>query len=120
MPQYRIDIEHTCTVEVLVTADSQEAAAEIADNCVEFHSYSNDMVACESSYGQEGVEVQDWWISEGASWASDPELKWDTCPRCGEDRMHPEEVMNKLCREDNTTYICNSCGTDQALKGGEE
>jgi predicted RNA-binding Zn-ribbon protein involved in translation (DUF1610 family) len=114
MPQYEISIEHTCTVEVTVTADSQDEAESIADNCVEFHSYSNDTVGVESS--EEGVEIRDWWVSEGARWTTDPELKWDTCPRCDQDRLHPEEVRNKLCREDNTTYICGPCGTAQALE----
>lgn len=37
------------------------------------------------------------------------------CPRCGQDRMNPEQVRNALSRKDNTTYVCNSCGTDEAM-----
>jgi len=38
------------------------------------------------------------------------------CPICGGD-MHPNEVMNSLSRVDNKTYICNDCGTKEALEG---
>jgi predicted RNA-binding Zn-ribbon protein involved in translation (DUF1610 family) len=113
MPQYEISMEYTCTVEVTVTAYSQEEAESLADNCVEFHSYTNDTVGCEPT--EEGVEIREWWISEGSRYTAVPQLKWDTCPRCGEDRLHPQEVRNKLCREDSKTYICNPCGTEQAL-----
>ncbi len=38
-----------------------------------------------------------------------------TCPMCSQPRMHPILAMNALCRQDNETYICSSCGTEQAL-----
>ena len=36
------------------------------------------------------------------------------CPRCG-GAMHPDEVRNALSRVDNQTYVCTSCGTDEAM-----
>ena len=38
-----------------------------------------------------------------------------SCPRCGEDTMHEELVMNALSRRDNSTYICSPCGTQEAF-----
>lgn len=37
-----------------------------------------------------------------------------TCPRCGENRMRAD-IVNALSRKDNETYICSSCGTDEAM-----
>ena len=37
------------------------------------------------------------------------------CPKCGENTLHPEEVMNALSRKDNETYICNACGDQEAF-----
>ena len=37
------------------------------------------------------------------------------CPRCKRMTMHDEQVLNKLSRRDNKTYICNDCGTEEAL-----
>jgi predicted RNA-binding Zn-ribbon protein involved in translation (DUF1610 family) len=37
------------------------------------------------------------------------------CPRCGADRMRSPQVRNALSRKDNATYVCDSCGTDEAM-----
>ena len=37
------------------------------------------------------------------------------CPRCGEDTMDENTVMNALSRRDNRTYICSPCGTKEAF-----
>jgi predicted RNA-binding Zn-ribbon protein involved in translation (DUF1610 family) len=37
------------------------------------------------------------------------------CPRCGRDRMRSPEARNALSRKDNKTYVCSSCGTDEAM-----
>jgi predicted RNA-binding Zn-ribbon protein involved in translation (DUF1610 family) len=37
------------------------------------------------------------------------------CPRCGADRMRSDRVRNALSRKDNKTYVCDSCGTDEAM-----
>jgi predicted RNA-binding Zn-ribbon protein involved in translation (DUF1610 family) len=37
------------------------------------------------------------------------------CPRCGADRMSPVDARNALSRKDNATYVCDSCGTDEAM-----
>ena len=37
------------------------------------------------------------------------------CPRCGEDTMDENTVMNALSRRDNKTYICSPCGTKEAF-----
>lgn len=44
-------------------------------------------------------------------------MKTDTpCPRCGRMAMRPERpALNALSRKDNKTYVCNSCGTDEAM-----
>ena len=39
-----------------------------------------------------------------------------TCPMCNQPRMHHILELNALCRQDNETYICSSCGTKQALQ----
>lgn len=39
-----------------------------------------------------------------------------TCPRCNENKLHPDEAMNALSRSDNETYICNDCGVDEAME----
>lgn len=38
------------------------------------------------------------------------------CPRCGEYKLDPVEVHNSLSRKDNETYICNDCGTKEAVE----
>lgn len=38
------------------------------------------------------------------------------CPRCKTNELHPKEVYNSLSRKDNKTYICNICGTKEALE----
>lgn len=38
------------------------------------------------------------------------------CPRCGQDKLHDEDVMNALSRKDNKTYICGSCAFDEAME----
>jgi predicted RNA-binding Zn-ribbon protein involved in translation (DUF1610 family) len=37
------------------------------------------------------------------------------CPVCKELTMQDENVRNFLSRRDNKTYICNGCGTQEAL-----
>ena len=37
------------------------------------------------------------------------------CPRCGTGRMNEVEVRNALSRKDNETYVCSSCGVDEAI-----
>lgn len=36
------------------------------------------------------------------------------CPRCDYDRMNPVVLRNPLSRRANV-YICNECGTDEAM-----
>lgn len=38
------------------------------------------------------------------------------CPRCGENRLNSVRVRNALSRVNNTTVICDPCGTDEALQ----
>jgi predicted RNA-binding Zn-ribbon protein involved in translation (DUF1610 family) len=38
------------------------------------------------------------------------------CPRCKNNELHPVKVMNALSRADNKTYICDECGTDEAME----
>jgi predicted RNA-binding Zn-ribbon protein involved in translation (DUF1610 family) len=38
------------------------------------------------------------------------------CPRCKDNFLHKHEVMNTLSREDNRTYICQSCGFAEAIQ----
>lgn len=38
------------------------------------------------------------------------------CPVCKENNLHENEVMNALSRKDNKTYICDRCGTMEALE----
>lgn len=37
------------------------------------------------------------------------------CPRCGTGRMNEVEARNALSRKDNETYVCSSCGVDEAM-----
>lgn len=37
------------------------------------------------------------------------------CPRCGTQPLDDNLVRNALSRKDNQTYVCPSCGTDEAL-----
>lgn len=38
------------------------------------------------------------------------------CPRCGQRALDPVEVRNSLSRHQKNTYICNVCGTDEAMR----
>lgn len=38
------------------------------------------------------------------------------CPSCNINELHEDEVMNSLSRTDNETYICNDCGTKEAME----
>ncbi len=37
------------------------------------------------------------------------------CPRCLQNTLADEDTLNSMSRRDNKTYICNSCGTKEAL-----
>lgn len=37
------------------------------------------------------------------------------CPRCGYDRMDEQPIRNALSRYADV-YVCNECGTDEALR----
>jgi hypothetical protein len=37
------------------------------------------------------------------------------CPRCKKQELEKPKLMNKLSRRDNRTYICDLCGTEEAL-----
>lgn len=37
------------------------------------------------------------------------------CPRCKKQELETLKLMNKLSRRDNRTYICDLCGTEEAL-----
>ena len=37
------------------------------------------------------------------------------CPRCGQDTMKPDLKTNALSRHVEDVYICDSCGTAEAL-----
>ena len=39
-----------------------------------------------------------------------------TCPRCKLLALEDIDVRNSLSRKDNKTYICNQCGTDEAME----
>lgn len=47
---------------------------------------------------------------------NEEKVEYLTCPRCGEKTLHPEMVRNSLSRKDNETYICDDCGTAEALE----
>ena len=36
------------------------------------------------------------------------------CPRCHRMLMRDDDVLNKLSRRDNKTYICFECGEDES------
>ena len=36
------------------------------------------------------------------------------CPRCHAMRMKDDDILNKLSRRDNKTYICSRCGGIEA------
>jgi predicted RNA-binding Zn-ribbon protein involved in translation (DUF1610 family) len=38
------------------------------------------------------------------------------CPRCKENELHEDLVMNALSRKDNKTYICSDCGNEEAME----
>lgn len=37
------------------------------------------------------------------------------CPRCKRMTLNPDEAINSLSRRDDKTYICNTCGDDEAM-----
>ena len=37
------------------------------------------------------------------------------CPRCKRMTLHPEQALNSLSRRDGKTYICNTCGDEEAM-----
>lgn len=37
------------------------------------------------------------------------------CPRCGRPLVGTDETRPALSRYDNTTYVCSSCGIDEAM-----
>jgi hypothetical protein len=37
------------------------------------------------------------------------------CPICKKNYLNPRMVMNSLSRRDNKTYICDECGTKEAM-----
>lgn len=37
------------------------------------------------------------------------------CPRCHRMTLEDEQALNCLSRRDNKTYICNSCGNEEAI-----
>lgn len=45
----------------------------------------------------------------------------NVCPRCGEKRLNPTQVMNALSRTTRTeesisVYVCTMCGQDEAFE----
>ena len=44
----------------------------------------------------------------------DPEVGLTKCPRCGRDTMRNEIELNALSRYVDV-YICNECGTEEAM-----
>ena len=42
--------------------------------------------------------------------------EWMTCPRCGRDTMKEPIYTNALSREADGIYVCDACGTAEALK----
>jgi|8_EtaG_2_1085327.scaffolds.fasta_scaffold66488_2 hypothetical protein len=45
----------------------------------------------------------------------------EKCPRCNNNDLHPTQVFNSLSRTTRTAdtkavYVCNPCGTDEALQ----
>lgn len=45
---------------------------------------------------------------------------YTVCPRCGRNRLNADHpARNALSRKDNETYVCSSCGTDEALMNME-
>lgn len=45
----------------------------------------------------------------------DQQQGWPLCPRCGE-RMPDKLTHGALSRHANGVYICEACGTDEALR----
>lgn len=41
--------------------------------------------------------------------------KWMSCPRCGRDTMKPNLHTNALSRHAHGVYICDECGTSEAM-----
>lgn len=42
-------------------------------------------------------------------------MEKEKCPRCGINELNQKKVLNSLSRTDNKTYICPSCGIEEAL-----
>lgn len=38
------------------------------------------------------------------------------CPRCGRETPTRGLLRQALSRKDNETYVCSSCGTDEAMR----
>ena len=38
------------------------------------------------------------------------------CPRCNEDKLQDDDVLNDLSHTHNGVKICRDCGTHEALK----
>lgn len=49
-----------------------------------------------------------------------PKLKTKRCPRCARRGvLFKDPVLNKVSRTDSRTYVCQQCGTDEALQPPE-
>lgn len=51
------------------------------------------------------------------------QLKWHQlieCASCKEEKLSVNEIENALSRKDNKTYICNDCGTKEAMEDYEK
>jgi|APSaa5957512535_1039671.scaffolds.fasta_scaffold65306_2 hypothetical protein len=49
----------------------------------------------------------------GESWENP---KGEICPTCKVNKLYTVECRNSLSRRDNKTYICNRCGTGEAME----
>lgn len=45
----------------------------------------------------------------------DGEVSKEICPRCGDVGIEQRLALNALSRKDNKTYVCSSCGSDEAM-----
>lgn len=59
-------------------------------------------------------------VQESPAARKENEMAYSTCPRCGGDSLVVDEqgkatARNALSRKDNETYVCSSCGTDEAM-----
>lgn len=46
--------------------------------------------------------------------AAEPQPTYKRCPRCGDSTLRTDG-RNALSRHDNSTWVCDECGTDEAL-----